>query len=150
MNLLKPLVCISLTALLFATAIVDDAMAKKGRKPRYYGKSGAVCQNFPPPPPCLSDDKRNPITGKTKNALMMNEQLCSRIKAHKEKTKERCYLTSAYRPCDVNKNTRGSARNSHHLCGNAADFRIGTCQLGDFHGRGTAPHKHMSAGACGR
>jgi hypothetical protein len=109
--------------------------------PRYRNPKGRNA------PPC-NDSKPGACTFpgiKTKGnrTIYVVPQICATMKKNKS-----CVYTIGFRSCQTNSSIRGAARNSAHLCGKAVDIRLGTCKLGDYHGKGSAAHRHYEIGKC--
>ncbi len=111
---------------------------KKSQKKRYKqpsGKKAPGCKDFPRPALCSGI--------KAKTDIYVVPEICETLKA-----KPKCFATIGYRSCRTNSKIRGAARRSAHLCGKAVDIRLNTCKLGDFHGKGSAKHRHYEIGKC--
>lgn len=112
-----------------------QAATKKKRYKQQSGKKAPGCKDFPRPALCSGI--------KAKTDIYVVSEICETLKA-----KPACFATIGYRSCRTNSKIRGAARRSAHLCGKAVDIRLNTCKLGDFHGKGSAKHRHHEIGKC--
>lgn len=112
-----------------------EAAKQKKRYKERAGKKAPSCRDFPRPALCSGI--------KAKTDIYVVSQICDTLKA-----KPKCFATIGYRSCRTNSKIRGAARRSAHLCGKAVDIRLGTCNLGQFHGKGSAKHRHYEIGKC--
>jgi hypothetical protein len=121
----------------FFTQAEAKGQKRKGKKryERARGKRAPGCVAYPRPGLCKGI--------KAKTAIYVTPNICRMLQ-----TKKSCFATIGYRGCRLNSSIRGAARKSSHLCGKAVDIRLGTCNVGEFHGAGSARHRHFQQGSC--